>query len=833
MQVRQCSIEPPPLSCAHSATRDAASSPAALAGAMLVGVLAACWVAKPLLWGATLFLAAAVRMMLAHRGQPRSGAATLAIALLLGAWLAASTLAAQLGSRLPEPEVDRRLLVTARLASLPRLADGRWQADAQVTVMRPAVARPVARRLRLSGPLGREVPAAGETWQLVIVAAPVRARLNPGGFDFERQWMLERLDGFGRVVDSPLNRRLGEASLGLLALRERIRSALAAQSADRELLALVTALAIGDTAAMTGEQWRIFAATGTSHLVAISGLHVTLFAWMVSGASRLLWRTARPLQRLRREAFAQPVGVLAAFGYSLLAGFSIPTQRTVLMLAVVAAARLSGRVLRSVDVLGLACIGVLLLDPFAPLDTGFWLSFGAIAALMLHERVAVPRTAARLAARPGLLRRTLHEQLWIGAALAPLTLLLFGTVSIAGWLVNPPAIPVFSFVLVPLSLLAAAFALVGASVPTEVCIAMAALVHEGIWRSLRAIAMQPWALWAVELPFAWFALAPVALAMAWLPLPATMRASALLCALPLVATAGSGPAVGEARLTILDAGEGGAVIVQTRHHALLYGTGAAWGMDGTAVEQHVLPALRSAGITHLDALVLPRASAVEVSGSAYLLRGLPVARVLVGGEWRDAPRGAAQCPSRATWHWDGVRFELLAARLPAGPGRFATGSCVLRIATTRAAALMVGAATRADLEALLDPRHGAKAPLAADVLIGALRAPRAAPQRHFTRSVAPRWWVALRRVASDAGLAMLARSQCMEVQRMLAPSRHGALELLLQRAAPPRWSRAVEPWLSPAWRQRRAPLPGDAAREPRPSRAPTQGPGCAVPWRPV
>jgi competence protein ComEC len=758
---------------------------------------------------------------------------TTAVALLLGASLAASTLAAQLGTRLAEADSDRRLLVAARLTSLPRRASGQWQADARVTVMRPAAALPATLSLRLSGPLGPQRPAAGETWQLVIDVAPPRARLNPGAFDRERQWTLERLDGFGRVVDSPLNRRLAAASPGLLALRERMRAALAAQSTDREVLALVIALAIGDTAAMTGAQWRVFAATGTSHLVAISGLHVTLFAWLVGGAARPLWRMLRPLRHLRREAIAQSLGLLAAFGYSLLAGFSIPTQRTVLMLAVVAVARLSGRVLRSADVLGLACVGVLMLDPLAPLDVGFWLSFGAVAALMLHDQVALPRTDGHLAAARARVHRTLREQLWIGAALSPLTLLLFGTVSIAGWLVNPPAIPVFSLLLVPLSLLAAASAVVGATVPTEVCLAAAALIHEVVWRGLRAVAMQPWALWEVQLPLAWFALAPLALAIAWLPLPARMRATALICALPTVATAGSGPAVGEARLTILDAGEGGAVIVQTRHHALLYGTGAAWGNDGTAVEQHVLPALRAASIVRLDVLILPRASATEVDGHAFMLRDLRVERVLAGGEWRDAPSGAAPCPPRAAWQWDGVRFEVLAMQLAAGPGRSVPGICVLRVSTAGTAALLVSAATRADLEALLDPRHGAVTLLAARVLVGALRAPRSTEQFQFTRLVAPDWWVVLRRVATDAELEMLAHSQCMDARRMLAPSRHGALGLRLQRAVAPRWARAIEPWASPAWRYRRSPLPGDPARVPRPECAPTEGPGCAVPCGPV
>jgi competence protein ComEC len=768
---------------------------------MLAGVIAACWIAAPSVWGIALLLSALLATGCARRSRPEAGPVGAFAALLLGGWLAASMLAAQLDSRLGDTDAGARLLVTARFLSLPGYAGGEWRADAEVTVHRPAPRPAGPRRLRLSGPLGPHAPRAGETWQLVIATAPARARLNPGGFDLERQWALERIDGFGRVVDSPLNRRLAGSGPGLLALRERIRAALAAQPADREMLALVTALAIGDTAAMTREQWRVFAATGTTHLVAISGLHVTLFAWLVGVLARPLWRLVRPLQRLRRETFALPAGVVAAFCYSLLAGFSIPTQRTVLMLAVVAAARLSGRVLRPVDVLGAACIGVLLLDPLAPLDVGFWLSFGAIWALMVHDSRATPAPALPFTAPSGRLAAALREQLWIGAALAPLTLLLFGTVSVAGWVANPLAIPVFSFVLVPLSLLAAAASVVAALAPVaDACLAAAAAVHQGTWLALRAVAGQSWALWAVELPAAWFVLATLALAIATLPLPARMRASALLCALPVVASASAGPAAGEARLTILDVGEGGAVIVQTRHHALLYGTGAAWGSDGAAVEQHVLPALRAARIARLDALVLPRASAAEVQGSARLLRGMPVRQVLAGGEWRDPPTVAGHCPPRLAWRWDGVRFELFAAPLAAGPGMRAQGGCVLRIGTAAGSALLVGSATLADLGALRDPAAGVAPQLAADVLIGAMRAVRSPAQREFTRVVAPGWWVATRRIATDADLAALAHSQGMESQRLLSPSRHGALVLHLTRSAPPNWARATGSRSAPAWR---------------------------------
>lgn len=796
-------------------TTYAGATPALLGAAMLGGVLVACWVVPPLAWGIAFTTAAVLAWADRGRTHGLSPITAALLALLFGGWFGAATLAERTSARFADAVAGNRLLVIARIETLPAHGRGQWTADADLSVQRPAAMAGGPRRVRLTGALGPRVPAAGETWRLLVEITPPRARLNPGGFDLERQWTLERLAGFGRVIDSPLNARVSGARPGLLAIRARIRDSLAAHDCDREALALVTAISIGDTGAMTREQWRVFAATGTSHLVAISGLHVTLFAWMVSAFARPLWRAVKPLQRVRREVLALPCGVLAALGYSLLAGFSIPTQRTVLMLSVIAMVRLSGRVLRPLDVLGAAVIGVLLIDPLAPLDAGFWLSFGAVAALVLHDSGQPSRPAVHGASLPAAVQRVLREQLWVGAALAPLTLLLFGTLSLAGWLANPVAIPAFSLLLVPLSLLAAtAAATTDHAAFADALLNVTATVHHGIWWALRALAAQPWALWSVELPATWFALAPLALLVAWLPLPTAMRASALLSALPIVAGAGAGPVSGEARLTILDAGEGGAVIVRTRHHALLYGSAAAWGDGRAAVEQHVLPALRAAGIARLDALIVPRASAAEVAASALLLRAMPARRVLAGGEWRDSPPATAPCQPQTAWRWDGVSFELYAPRLSSDPGRPARGSCVLRVATAGASALLIGTATRADLEALGEPRVDSVPRLRADVLVGALRAARSAAQRDFTRRVAPLWWVATRRVSTDAELEVLATSQGMDARSMLSPSRHGPLVLRLSPAGPVRWSHAIEAHASPVWRQPRLAPPPRLSRPP-------------------
>ena len=190
------------------------------------------------------------------------------------------------------------------------------------------------------------------------------------------------------MLPSALGRREAAAGPGWAGWRESIAERIRASVVDRDAAALIAGLAVGATADMTREQWRVFGATGTVHLVAISGLHVTMFAWLATVATRRAWRLARLGRWCDREPLAAAVGLAAASGYALLAGFTVPTQRTLLMLAIWWGARLAGRPQGGLEVIGLALLGVLLFDPLAPLAAGFWLSFAAIGVLIATDGLA-------------------------------------------------------------------------------------------------------------------------------------------------------------------------------------------------------------------------------------------------------------------------------------------------------------------------------------------------------------------------------------------------------------------------------------------------------------
>jgi competence protein ComEC len=402
----------------------------------------------------------------------------------------------------------------------------------------------------------RYVPVrAGERWQLLVSLRPPRSHFNPGMLDMELHWFRERVHALGSIVESRLNRRIDAGHRPLTELRQRVVERIRAHVADRDAAALISALAVGSTGDMSREQWRVFNATGTTHLVAISGLHVTLFALIALALARALWRALIwRFSRVPRETFASMFGLAAATAYALLAGFSVPTQRTLIMLAVWLIARSTARACGPLTTLSLALMLVLQFDPFAPLASGFWLSFGAIAAIVLvtHGRVGA---SSRW-------REALRVQVAVSLALIPVTLASFGSIPITGLLVNVVAIPFFSFLLVPLVLLA---------MFSDIALQFAAWLYLRTWPALAWASSTPFSSLHASPSLAWCAAAVGAIAISLLPLPMQLRIACLLWLLPSARTPPESPPLGGVDMTVLDVGQRTAIIIRTATHALFYG----------------------------------------------------------------------------------------------------------------------------------------------------------------------------------------------------------------------------------------------------------------------
>ncbi len=573
-----------------------------------------------------------------------------AVACVVAAW---HTVHDYRSLRLPD-DTDERALVHATLRSLPE----RSGSDVRVVVdyVDARTGAGTTRRARL---VWHDAPSLhqGETWELLVAVSSPGGLDNPGGINAVRSALRERIHARLRVQKSRLNHQLSTAAPGIGALREHIAGALHARIAERDSAALAAALTIGDTREVSSEQWRVYNATGITHLIAISGLHVTLFCLLAAALARRIWQRTPWLQRWRRENFAAVCGVLASTGYALLAGFSVPAQRTLIMLAAWHLLRGLARNSSAVSIIGVAVVLVLLLDPLAPLSAGFWLSFVAVAVLIY----ATPVTGGG-----GLDLKALWQTQWrVAVGLLPVTLAVFGSVSLAGLAVNVVAIPVFSLVLVPLLLVAMAALDVWPAL-ANLLLYLFVWLHGWIWPLLVAVANSPVALLRLQPPSWWFVLALPAALLCLLPWRWPQRISALLVLLPAIWPRAWVLNEGEYRLTALDVGRSLAVVLQTKEHALLFDNGESWGSDGAMTRNVVIPSMRALGVQRLDVVIVPKLDNDRSAGLVALAAELPIGQLQTGGI--EPPPEFKACGTDNSWHWNGVDIAAVSA-----------GSCALRV----------------------------------------------------------------------------------------------------------------------------------------------------------
>jgi len=565
-------------------------------------------------------------------------------------------------------------------------------------------------------------PHAGERWRMVVrLKAPHGAR-NPNGFDYElRQWE-QGVQAVGYVragpKDGPPARLDAALRYPVLQLREQVRDAIltrltAAAEGPAEVRAagVVAALVTGDQRAIDRSDWNVFRATGVAHLVSISGLHITLFAWLAALAVGGLWRRA---PRLCLAWPAQPAallgGLLLATVYAVFSGWGIPAQRTVLMLAVVVGLKLAGRRWPWPLIWLLACAVVVLFDPWALLQAGFWLSFVAVGVLFALNPIA--GSAGAISAKAKFLS-LLREQWTVTVALTPLSLLLFGQVSLVGFFANLVAIPWVTLIVTPL-----AFA--GVLWPPLWQGAAWCVQLLGIW--LGWLAAWPWAQFDVAAAPLWAGLAAVIGGVLLAArLPASLRLASVPLLLPALLWQAPRPPPGSFELLAADIGQGNAVLVRTARHALLYDTGPRYSLASDAGDRVLVPLLRSLG-ERVDTVMLSHRDSDHTGGASAVLAQQPQAALtgsIAGEAALLALRAWAPCVAGQTWTWDGVQFDVLHP-LQAAPAVLPRGekpnaqSCVLHVrAVSGASALLVGDIERPQELALVE----AGAPLAADALL--------------------------------------------------------------------------------------------------------------------
>jgi len=648
------------------------------------------------------------------------------LGFLLGYLWAALWAHGRMADRLDPAWEGRDVEITGVIAGLPEPFERGVRFEFDIESVAPAEAR-LPQRVLLAwyNGLTREeyqevAPVrAGERWRFAARLKRPHGQSNPTGFDYEA-WLLER--GIRATGTVRSNRREGIERLDPMVygpgyvierLREHVRERFWDALPEHRYAGVLTALAIGDQKAIEPQEWDVFARTGVTHLMSISGLHVTMVSGLAAALILLAWRRSQALAlRIAAQKAAALAGFATAFGYCLISGFAVPAQRTLYMIGVVALALVIDRLTSASRVLALALLVVLVLDPWAVLSAGFWLSFGAVALIFY--------VGSGRAERPHWVAQWGAMQWAVTVGLAPLLLVLFRQVSLASPVANAVAIPVVSVVVTPL-------ALAGAVLPFDFPLQLAHALLEWLMWLLRWLAALDGAVWTQQAPESWTL--PLAVAgILWLLVPRGFpsRWMGALLLIPMASVVPQRLPHGAAALTMFEVGQGLSVLVRTRSHALLYDAGPAWSPEADSGTRVIVPALRAQGLRALDAMVVSHDDTDHSGGALSVMRAVPAARLYSSLPSFDPIAQAAPyripCADASAWVWDGVRFEFLHPAMAryGDPAESANNlSCVLKVSGPHGAALLTGdiewrgeadlVARRSDslrAQVLVVPHHG-------------------------------------------------------------------------------------------------------------------------------
>ena len=598
---------------------------------------------------------------------------------------------------------------------------------------------------------------AGQRWRFTLRLRQPHGNLNPHGFDYELALFEQGVRATGYVRDAVPARSMDlrdAPSPGMLhraagypveRLRQRVRDAIEASVPDRRAAGVLAALAVGDQGAIEREDWDLYRNTGIAHLVSISGLHITMFAWLAGLAVAALWRrSTRAMLWLPTPQAARWGGLAFAAAYALFSGWGVPSQRTVWMLASVTLLQALGLRWPWPLVLLVAAVVVTALDPWALMQAGFWLSFVAVGLLMASSGAQASAPAngsadadtdhtAPTAGWRGWPRRVwaavradLRTQVIATVGLTPLTLVFFQQVSVVGFAANLIAIPVITLVITPLALLG---------------VALVPLWTAGAWvvQQLNAVlawlAALPGAVWTVPVAPVWAQWAGIAAAVLFvMPLPWRARVLALPLALPLLMPPRDLPVEGHFDTIALDVGQGTSVLVRTHAHLLVFDAGPQYSRESDAGQRVLLPLLRGRGETRIDRLVLSHRDLDHVGGAKSVFGAMAVDDLLSSLE-TDHPllklmpgstRTNTRCAAGQSWAWDGVQFDVLRPEASDYERTQKTNamSCVLRVSEARPGghsllltgdiereqevALVASQRDRLRSDVLIVPHHGSK-----------------------------------------------------------------------------------------------------------------------------
>lgn len=576
----------------------------------------------------------------------------------------------RLSVELPRELVGENILVDGIVSSIPDIDEQRTRFEFVIEAQHDSERHlPLPFKTRLSwyrrGDTALPEIKVGQQWQLLIRLKPPSGFMNPGGFDYESWLFRHNIRATGYVREHQDNTLLQSEGwrYGLSAIRAELLNRLKQLSGDLRYRGVLLALSLGYRDAISDSDWQLLLHTGTNHLMAISGLHIGLVAGLLYFCALGLIGYCRVRGWLGTASWpAQRTAALLAWGgalvYAVLAGFALPAQRAFIMLTVGIFAVVAYRQLSPAQSLVLALVAVLLLDPFAVQAAGFWLSFAAVAVLIYTfngRRRHMPLRNKIMAVITGWGR----AQWVLLVGLLPLTLYWFGGAAMTATAANLIAIPLVGMLVVPLGLLATLFCPLLPAIATSL-LWLANLCLTGLWPLLELMQQLPLSHWEQPQPPLWYmGLAMVGAMLLLAPRGWPVRWIGVFWFAPLLFYQPARPDTGAFFLTVLDVGQGSAMVIQTAHHSLIYDTGPKFNDGFDSGRLVVLPFLRQAGIDRVDTMIVSHGDNDHIGGSAAIIDSMPVARIISSVPRRFAGEAVESCRDGRHWSWDGVRFSIL------------------------------------------------------------------------------------------------------------------------------------------------------------------------------
>lgn len=616
----------------------------------------------------------------------------------------------RLQDRLPASLEGRLIRVEGKIMGLPRHYEHNSSFDfavikATATGAESAMQPLLMKKIRLNWYDPEQVIKTGQTWQFTVKLKRPHGRLNLGSFDYERWLFMQNIIATGYIKNKPKPLLLKTATVfqQVDTIRQHISDKLDALLKKTESRGLIKALTIGDKQELNNKQWAIFKDTGTIHLLAISGLHIGLISALVYG---LLLNVNIALSIRSPQVLAALGAIVIAIFYAALAGFSMPTQRALLMLMIAMVGIVWQRNIKPLNTLGVTLLAILIINPLAVLSAGFFLSFLAVVLIVYS-------LSARLG-KAGYWNSAMRIH-WITAmGLSPILLFYFQQVSIIAPLANIVAVPLVSLLVVPLCLLGVVMLFVS-PILAQTLFFLVDKVLQGMGGLMSGMASLPFAtISSASPPFYALVLAVLGIFILFSPKGFPTRWLALIFLLPLFFQPLEKPELGQLNVTVLDVGQGLSTIVQTHNHLLVFDTGAKYSKYRDMGEAVIIPLLKNKAIKTIDLLLISHGDNDHIGGANTILKQMQVTKIISNVAEQLVPFKATTCQAGQSWVWDQVLFEILS---PVTTNQFASdnnNSCVLKIVARDMSVLLTG-----DIEAGAEKKLIAQTPskLTSDVLV--------------------------------------------------------------------------------------------------------------------